>query len=235
MEVPGMRISLAGVEAVRGNWSLVARGTFREGVHLVTGDVGSGKTTLALMLAGLFSPASGTVEREGIESAMISFQFPEFHVTGSDLEDECRSWGVDPAPVLAKAGLLARKDTRPLDLSRGELKRLVLACVLARDNDLLILDEPFGSLDSTEKERLCSEISGRRKGITIIFTHEQAHFPRVDRIWEIQEGRLHDRGPLPSALGQWDHAPRIIKNLLARGKIPENITRSDLLEAACRI
>jgi energy-coupling factor transport system ATP-binding protein len=229
-----MKISLTGVKALRGDWSLSAPGTFGEGIHLVSGDVGCGKTTLALLLAGLYTPASGTIEREGIASAMIAFQFPEFHVTGSDLASECRAWGVDPAPVLAGAGLAGRKTTSPLDLSRGELKKLVLACVLARDHDLLILDEPFSSLDCMEKERLCTDLSWRRRGITIIFTHEQAHFPRVDRIWEIQGGLLHDRGRLPAALGCWDHAPAVVKNLIARGKIPINISQADLLEAACR-
>jgi energy-coupling factor transport system ATP-binding protein len=235
MEVPGMRISLAGVRLVRADWSLCAEGIFGEGIHLISGDVGSGKSTLALLLAGLFSPASGTVEREGFTSAMIAFQFPEFHVTGPDLEGECKAWGVDPAPVLAAAGLAGRKTaSHPLHLSRGELKRLVLACVLAKDHDLLILDEPFSSLDCTEKERLCATLSGRKRGITIIFTHEQAHFPRIDRIWEIREGMLYDRGRPPSAFGQWDHAPGIIKDLIARGRVPANIAHADLLEAACR-
>ena len=234
MEVPGLKVSLASVWAVRGDWSLFAQGTFEEGIHLVSGDVGSGKSTLALLLAGLFPPASGTMEREGIASVMIAFQFPEFHVTGPDLERECKAWGVDPAPVLAAAGLAGRERTNPLDLSRGELKRLILACVLARDYELLILDEPFSSLDCAEKERLCTALSGRKRGITIIFTHEKAHFPRVDRIWEIQRGVLHDRGRLPSALGHWDHAPAIVKSLIARGKVMANISQADLLEAACR-
>lgn len=229
-----MKVSLERVRAVRGDWSLSAQGIFEEGIHLVSGDVGSGKSTLALLLAGLFPPASGRIEREGITSAMIAFQFPEFHVTGPDLESECRAWGVDPAAVLADAGLAGRKTTKPLDLSRGELKRLILACVLAQDHDLLILDEPFSSLDGTEKERLCAALSGRKRGITIIFTHEQAHFPRVDRIWEIQAGVLHDRGRLPSALGHWDHAPAVVKDLIARGRDPVNISQADLLEAACR-
>ena len=229
-----MKVSLAGVRAVRGDWSISAEGVFEEGVHLVSGDVGSGKSTLALLLAGLFPPASGTVEREGITTTMIAFQFPEFHVTGPDLVAECRSWDVDPVAVLASAGLAGRETTNPLSLSRGELKRLVLACMLAKDHDLLVLDEPFSSLDCTEKERLCAVLSGRKRGITIIFTHEQAHFPRVDRIWEIQDGALHDRGRLPSALGCWDHAPAFVKNLIARQKIPENISQADLLEAACR-
>jgi energy-coupling factor transport system ATP-binding protein len=234
MEVPGMNVSFAGIQAVRGDWSIAAQGVFEEGIHLVSGDVGSGKSTLALLLAGMSAPAPGTVEREGITSAMIAFQFPEFHVTGPDLESECKAWGVDPAPILAAAGLRGREAIKPLDLSRGELKRLVLACVLARDYDLLILDEPFSSLDCMEKERLCSSLSGRRRGITILFTHEQAFFPRVDRIWEIQKGVLLDRGRLPSALGCWDHAPVVIKDLIARGRIPANISRADLLEAACR-
>jgi energy-coupling factor transport system ATP-binding protein len=234
MEVPGMKVSLTGVRAVRGDWSLSADGVFEKGIHLVSGDVGSGKSTLALLLAGLLPPAAGTVKREGIESAMITFQFPEFHITGPDVERECREWGVDPAAILADAGLAGHKIMKPLDLSRGELKRLVLACVLGKDYDLLVLDEPFSSLDCLEKERLCRRLSGRKKGITVIFTHEQAYFPRVDRIWEIQGGMLHDRGRLPSALGQWDHAPIIVKNLIARRRIPENISQADLLEAACR-
>jgi energy-coupling factor transport system ATP-binding protein len=165
---------------------------------------------------------------------MIVFQFPEFHVTGMDLESECRAWGLDPAAVLAAAGLAGRARMNPLDLSRGELKRLVLQCVIAKDHDFLILDEPFSSLDGGEKERLCAALSGRKRGITIIFTHEQVHLPRVDRIWEIQGGRLHDRGPLPSALAHWDHAPVTVKDLIARGRVPANISQADLLEAAWR-
>jgi energy-coupling factor transport system ATP-binding protein len=230
-----MKVALAGVRAVRGDWSLSAQGTFEEGIHLVSGDVGSGKSTLALLLAGLFLPASGMVEREGITSVMTAFQFPEFHVTGPDLESECSAWGVDPAAILADAGLAGRERINPLDLSMGELKRLILSCVLARHYDLLILDEPFSSLDCTEKERLCTTLSGRKRGITIIFTHEKTHFPRVDRIWEIDRGVLHDRGRLPSALGHWEHAPAVVKNLIAEGKIPANISQADLLEAACWI
>jgi energy-coupling factor transport system ATP-binding protein len=234
MEVPGMKVSLADVLAVRGDWSLSAPGKFEEGIHLVSGDIGSGKSTLALLMAGLFPPVSGTVEYEGIVSTMMVFQFPEFHITSPDIVGECKAWGVDSATVLAGTGLAGRQTTNPLDLSRGELKRLVLACVLAKDHDLLILDEPFSSLDCTEKERLCATLSGRKRGITIIFTHEQAHFPRIDRIWEIKGDVLYDRGRLPSAFGQWDHAPGIIKDLIARGRVPANIAHADLLEAACR-
>lgn len=230
-----MKIALSGIRAVHGDWTLAASGIFNTGIHLVSGDIGSGKTTLALLLAGMFIPSAGRIEHTDIRSAMVAFQFPEFHITGEDLADECRAWGIDPVPFLSSVGLTEKMRMNPLDLSRGELKRLVLACVLAKDYDLLILDEPFSSLDCTEKERLCHQLSGRKERITIILTHERSYFPRVDQIWEIQEGVLHDRGRLPSALAAWVHAPSVVKDLIARGKIPANISQADLLEAACRI
>lgn len=229
-----IQLALSGIRVNRDDWSLSADGVFTEGIHLVTGDTGSGKSTLALALAGLFPPVAGNIEKEGIASSMIVFQFPEFHVTGTGLRDECMAWGVDPAVVLAESGFTGREAMDPLSLSRGELKRLILACVLAKEYDLLILDEPFGSLDCAEKERLCIALSARKRGITILFTHEQTFFPRVDRIWEIQDGALHDRGRLPAALDHWDHAPALIKTLLDKGNVPANISPEDLKEALCR-
>ncbi|MDD1694637.1 MAG: ATP-binding cassette domain-containing protein [Methanoregula sp.] len=229
-----MRIILDNLHMSRENWSLSAHGIFTEGIHLVSGDIGSGKTTLALMLAGLVQPSTGTVNRKDISSHMVSFQFPEYHVTGPTIHDECISWGVDPSAITAATNLRGKEDLPPLRLSRGELKRLHLACVMARKYDLLILDEPFSSLDCREKERICAEISGRTTGITIIFTHEQMQFPRVDYIWEIARGSLHNRGSLPGALKSWEHAPDLVKKLIAQGKIPANLSVPDLTEAACR-
>ena len=229
-----MRVVLDNLCLHRGDWSLSAPGIFREGIHLVSGKTGSGKTTLALMLAGLLEPSSGSVHRESVNSLMVSFQFPEYHVTGATVDDECRSWGIDPSTVLPAVNLAGKGRLSPLRLSRGELKRLHLACVMAREYDLLILDEPFSSLDCREKERICREISSRTKGITIIFTHEQEQFPRVDSLWEIEDGTLFCRGDLPGALLTWKHAPEIVRKLIARGKIPGNLTGADLMGAACR-
>lgn len=230
-----MRVVLDNVTLNRDHWSLSAQGEFEDGIHLVSGDTGSGKTTLALLLAGLLQPSTGSVKGHQIHSKMVSFQFPEYHVTGVTLHDECLSWGVDPESILMDTNLSGKQDLSPMRLSRGELKRLHLACVLAREYDLLILDEPFSSLDCCEKERICREISSRTNGITILFTHEQMQFPHVDWIWEIDSGSLSCRGPLPAALMNWEHAPRILKQLVARGKIPKNITPEDLQEAVCRI
>ena len=164
MEVPTMKITLDSVCATRGEWSLSARGTFSEGLHLISGNIGSGKSTLALLLSGLFSSFSGGIAMEGVMSVMVSFQFPEYQITGLTLERECTSWGLNPSTVLSSVKLYEKKDLNPLKLSRGELKRLNLACLLAGQYDLLILDEPFSSLDVQEKERVCQDLSLPEKG-----------------------------------------------------------------------
>lgn len=229
-----MRLVLEDCTASQGRWSIAAQGTFCEGVHLISGDVGSGKSTLARVMAGLFPVHAGTVTRDGIGSRMLSFQFPEYHITGTSVREECESWGLDPKTTLQSTGLEATGERDPFSLSRGELKRLHLACVLSRAYDLLILDEPFSSLDVVEKERICSILSDRSRGITIIFTHEQAIFPRVDHIWEIGGGQIRYCGSPPEALRTWEHAPALVRRLVAAGKTPVNLTPEDIREAACR-
>jgi len=218
----------------RHSWSLVASGVFASGIHLISGDVGSGKSTLALEMAGLQVPDWGIMTREGITSSMLSFQFPEFHVTGFSVAEECASWGLETEVVLQQAGIEVREEVPVLSLSRGELKRLHLACVLSRQYDLLLLDEPFSSLDCRGKEAVCRQLSARTEGITILFTHEQSIFPKVDHIWEISGGFLCDCGEMPGALASWQHAPPLIKRLVESGRVPDNITPEGILEAACR-
>jgi len=230
-----VRITLNRVYAVRDHWSLSASGTFNEGIHLVSGEVGSGKSTLALMMAGLLAASGGDIENEEITTSMLSLQFPELHVTGLSVAEECASWGVAPDKILDATGLTGKKEASPLSLSRGELKRLHLACVLEKDYDLLLLDEPFSSLDCEEKVKLSTRIGQKSTGITIIFTHEQNILPRVKRIWEIADGTLVDCGTPPDAFTHWRHLPPIIKKLTALGSIPDNISPGDLLEAVCRI
>ena len=234
MEVQIMNLTLNRAFAVRDRWSLEASGTFEEGVHLVSGDVGSGKSTLALMMAGLFPLSGGSIGKTEIRSCMLSLQFPELHITGHTVKEECASWGTSADEICGVAGLRGREDVSPFSLSRGELKRLHLACIFSKDYDLLLLDEPFSSLDCAEKAKLCTTI-GQKSGITIIFTHEQEILPRVFRIWEIVDGVLTDCGSPPDAYRHWHHAPPLITWLEARGLAPVNLSPEDIGEAVCRI
>ncbi len=229
-----MKLVLDHVRLERGAWSLVADGTFSKGIHLVTGAVGSGKSTLALLMAGLFPQTKGTVDREDINNRMLSTQFPEFHITGLSVSEECASWALDTGTVLRSAGLEISGHVSPFSLSRGELKRFHLACVLSRQYDLLLLDEPFSSLDCGEKERLCRELALRDQEITVIFTHEQSAFPRIDQLWEIAGGELCDLGRVPDAILRWQYAPALIKLLVGEGRCPLNLTMEEIQEAACR-
>ena len=229
-----LRLVLDHVNTRRPFWSLEAYGIFETGIHLVSGDVGSGKSTLALVMAGLHAPTSGAVIRDGIGSALISFQFPEFHVTGLSVAEECASWGLEPGIVIRQAGIDVLSETPVLSLSRGELKRLHLACILSKDCDLLLLDEPFSSLDCPAKEEVCRQISRRSGGITVIFTHEQTIFPEIDHLWEISGGNLVDCGRMPDALLHWKHAPPLVRLLIATGRMPVSLTPEGLREAACR-
>ncbi|MBT0734251.1 ATP-binding cassette domain-containing protein [Methanoculleus bourgensis] len=229
-----MRVDLEDLLFSRGQFSLRGSGTFGEGVHLVSGPVGSGKSTLALMLAELNRPESGAVRRHGISSALLLLQFPEYHITCSTVAEEAGSWGLDPDELLVRADLAGRGDDDPFHLSRGELKRLILACMIMRNPDLLMLDEPFSSLDCAAKRRACSMIEERSEGITIIFSHERAVLPRVDALWEMEGGTLKALGRVPGAIPRWRHAPPYLTYALEQGARPENIRLQDAREALCR-
>lgn len=230
-----MELALEEVNLTRKNWSLCARGIFSEGIHLITGRVGSGKSTLAQAIAGLLEPGSGNIAYHGISRHTLSMQFPEYHTTGHLVRDEIRSWGLEPERICMEAGLTGRAHERSFDLSRGELKRLHMSCILAGTWDLLILDEPLSTLDPVWKHRMCRKIHAHHPPITLIFTHEQAVLPRVDYLWEIRGGCLHALGPVPGAIPSWQGAPRYIEEVLNYGVVPDNITLEDAKEALCRM
>lgn len=230
-----MRLALEKVVIRHGAWSLSCNATFTPGVHLITGRIGAGKSSLAEVMTGVVQPAEGRVFRDGIQDTMLSLQFPEYQITQRTVHAEAASWGVDPDHVLTRAGLSDQSERDPLTLSRGEQKRLHLNCILAGDHDLLVLDEPLSSLDCVEKTQICKRLGGRRDGITILFTHEQWTFPRVDMIWEIRNHQLVCCGPVPEGIRSWQTAPPPVLMLLRAGVLPENLTPEDLKEAACRI
>lgn len=229
-----MQVTLNNLYLTRGEFTLTTNGVFEEGVHLVWGSVGAGKSTLALALASLLLPTSGEVIRQGITTLRLSLQFPEYHVTSRSLEDEILSWGINPAQVLKATGLTGRGSEDPLSLSRGELKRLELWCALEGDPDLLLLDEPFSSLDCVGRRAFLKALEERTRGITILFTHDHGPFPGIDFLWEIHARSLIRRGRLPEALPLWSTPPPYLRDLLDRGIVPPSITIDAIWEAGCR-
>ena len=153
--------------------------TFDEGIHIIWGRVGSGKSTLARRLAD-------EAEFSGSRRILL-FQEIEYHLTEDTVGKEIASWNVtgDEHAFTAFGKPDITRD--PYTLSRGELKRLLLSCILSTDADCLILDEPYSSLDSDVKEALTGLLR-ERSGVTILFTHEMQNLDAV--FYEIREGKL---------------------------------------------
>ena len=141
----------------------------------LTGPNGCGKTTLAKLAAGLLEPASGTVERTG-RAAYLS-QDPGRYLVRDRADDEV-ALGSDLATarrMLAEVGLAGKEARHPRDLSSGERERLALACVLATEPDLLILDEPTRGVDPARKLELAALLRARAGGrATLVVTHDLA-------------------------------------------------------------
>jgi NitT/TauT family transport system ATP-binding protein len=152
----------------------------------VLGPSGSGKTTLLRILAGLIKPTSGSFifGHGGQPSIGMVFQqanlMPWRTVTeniGLPLEvknvDEKSARGKTQA-MIELVGLDGFEDSLPRELSGGMAQRVAIARALIHDPDLLLLDEPFGSLDAITRERMWTELSRiwqARQKTVIMVTH----------------------------------------------------------------
>jgi energy-coupling factor transporter ATP-binding protein EcfA2 len=138
----------------------------------LTGPNGVGKTTLALIAAGLLAPDSGHVQHE---RASFLTQDPGRHLVTERAVDEV-ALGSDEArarDALAKLGLTGQANRHPRDLSVGERERLALAAVLATEPELLVLDEPTRGVDPERKVELAALLRSEapRRG-TLVVTHD---------------------------------------------------------------
>jgi NitT/TauT family transport system ATP-binding protein len=157
----------------------------------VLGPSGSGKTTLLRCVAGLLMPESGEVRVGGRPvvkpgpDRMLLFQ--ELHLfywmtVRAHVDFSLRARGVDAnsaeelaRDVLAFVGLEGFEQYYPTELSGGMRQRLALARALAADPAVLLMDEPFGSLDADTRQQLemdFLELLHRREVTTIVVTHD---------------------------------------------------------------
>ncbi|HJK21624.1 MAG TPA: ATP-binding cassette domain-containing protein [Methanocorpusculum sp.] len=186
-----MKLIFDAVRFQRDHFTLSVDAAFSCGIHLISGRIGTGKSTLALAAAGILSPTSGEIRYEEImDTPLLLMQFPEYQVTGTTVSEEITSWNITGNEEPFHRLNTGPSSRDPLTLSRGELRRLELACILSRESDLLILDEPYASLDQAAKPEL-TRLLEQRTGITLIFSHETEYLPTTAEHWAIQEGKLH--------------------------------------------
>jgi NitT/TauT family transport system ATP-binding protein len=152
----------------------------------VLGPSGSGKTTLLRILAGLLRPTSGSFRFGHGEQPSTGMVFQQanlmpWRTVMENIKLPLEVKNVDEATARAKTremielvGLQGFEDSLPRDLSGGMAQRVAIARALIHDPDLLLLDEPFGSLDALTRERMWNELSRiwqMRQKTVIMVTH----------------------------------------------------------------
>jgi len=156
----------------------------------VLGPSGCGKTTLLRLLAGLLSPTHGgvvfgdsslTTPRHGVGMVFQKANLMPWRTVLEnillplEIQHVQRREAMEKAQALVElVGLAGFEGSLPRDLSGGMAQRVAIARALIHEPDLLLLDEPFGSLDALTRERMGSELTriwqARRKTV-IMVTH----------------------------------------------------------------
>lgn len=200
--------SFGAIRAVDGVDLAVARGE----IVALLGPSGCGKTTVLRMIAGFECLDAGSIDIEGIRVADSTdavpperrhvgmvFQdgalFPHLTVAQNvafGLRRKARDRIVDE--TLEIVGLAGTGARMPYELSGGQQQRVALARALAPRPHLVLLDEPFSSLDAALRTRLRTEVQVilKEAGVTaVLVTHDQEEaLSMADRVAVMWEGRI---------------------------------------------
>jgi iron(III) transport system ATP-binding protein len=197
-------------------------------VLALVGESGSGKTTVLRLLAGLETPDGGEIRMDGEvisrpgrvvepERRGIGLVFQNHALFPHLTVEKNISYGLRKLPAAARAAVvgdmldlvrLAGMGGRyPHELSGGERQRVALARALAPQPRLLLLDEPFSSLDARLRKRMRDETRSilRERGTTALFvTHDTGDaLAAADAIVVLREGVMQQTGAPPEVY----HAP----------------------------
>ena len=191
----------------------------------VVGLNGAGKTTLVKLICGLTEATGGNVLYDGTDVReynrdmyyqVFGAVFQDYSILPVTIEEivaenECEN--VNPERVktcLEQAGLLDRIEALPegirsrydkafwddgINLSGGEIQKLLLARALYRQSPVIILDEPTAALDPVSENRLYEKYDEIMKGKTAVFiSHRLASTRFCHRIVLIEDGRILEEG-----------------------------------------
>ena len=184
----------------------------------IVGASGSGKSTLLGLLAGLDTPSKGQVllmdrdisaanedQRAQIRSQHVGFVFQSFqlidHLTAlENVQLPLELAGMPRAEAAAKAqvwlekvGLSERLKHRPKTLSGGEQQRVALARAFVTEPDILFADEPTGSLDEQNGQKIIQllfQLNQELGSTLILVTHDMTLASRCERQMVLNNGRV---------------------------------------------
>lgn len=192
--------------------------TFKDNkFYCITGPNGSGKSTLAKLIMGIITPTSGKILLDGKDITALSiteraklgisfaFQQPvKFKgLTVRDLISLSAGREIDintACKYLSDVGLCAREYiNREVDgsLSGGELKRIEIAQMVARQGKITIFDEPEAGIDLWSFNSLIKvfeRMAEKTKGITITISHQERIINFADEVLLLNKGEIEKQG-----------------------------------------
>jgi putative ABC transport system ATP-binding protein len=184
----------------------------------IIGKSGSGKTTLLNLIAGLDHPTAGAVLVDGrdigrlkengrarwrAQSLGIVFQFFQLLPTITTLDNILLAMSLNPRSpargrskraraLLELVGMAGEAERFPPTLSGGQQQRAAIARALSNDPELLVLDEPTGSIDSDSTEgllRVLDELHARGRTLVVV-THDPDVAARAVRRIKLHDGMV---------------------------------------------
>lgn len=192
----------------------------------VLGRIGSGKSTIAKLILGLYQPAGGAVYIDGTDARQIDpadlrrnigYVPQNLVLFSGSVRDNLLigAGGADDAALLRAAqlsGLDEHLRRHPLGfdlpvgergeaLSGGQRQAVALARALVTDPPILLLDEPTHAMDHSSEERLKARLAGELKEKTlVVITHRESLLSLVDKLLIIDNGRVMAYGPKDAVL-----------------------------------
>jgi ATP-binding cassette subfamily B multidrug efflux pump len=181
----------------------------------ILGSIGSGKSTLMSLIAGLVDPPPGTMFLQGVDLVEAKREFvtdlvavvpqKSFLFAGSirfnlmldqDYSDE-KLWKtletvcLDQDIRLLKEGLDTWIGEWGINLSGGQKQRLALARALIRKKPLLLLDDCLSAVDAVTEERILTNLDRELHGLTVIWVaHRMSTLKKCSEIYEMDAGQL---------------------------------------------
>lgn len=205
-----MDILLRGVTKHRGGFVLGPLDQHvGSGEYLVlVGPNGAGKTTLLYLLAGFLSPDSGSIRFDGEDVTALpperrraAFVFSEPmlfpHLTvAENVGFPARDGAANPVDVESALELVGARSLaaeRPGHLSTGQARRVEIARAVASRPDVLLLDEPYASIDADDRAAIATSvkaIAAERKITVLHVSHLEEDAALGDLVLRLRGGRI---------------------------------------------